>query len=669
VFIPRGSTVLVDSLPYDSIKTMNIDWGGKLKFTANVGTLKSYLEVHNEGTIEFPTGTNGMIVYGDWINVGSFIPGTSTIIFGGTNPKLILPTSFYNLEITGENASTAGNLSVANQFTIQKNLELGISDTITVTNPSANAIQDTGSILRGTIKRAITQGTTDSYRFESPKSFIQFDGSGTYPSSITVTSYPDSLPVTNGLGWAVAGCEKDTVENTVAADSVAGFSRWSFGKPTTQYTQLGLPILRHLYIVQGNGGQNFKARIQMQYLSSEIPDSINKSEICLLHGPAIKTAISSDWNLVSVPVSPDNNSKNFIFPTAISSAFSFVQNKGYQTQNYLIPGSGYWLKFPSEQQVIIVGEERLRDSIPLAKGWNLLGSLSYPVENYSTTSPTLIESPFYAFNGGYLPVDTILPMRSYWVKASANGKIILDTAHTFAKSNLLSNATRSLTECNKITFEDSKKLSQSLYYSVNDSVQIGYYEMPPLPPGGTFDVRYASNLLIEKPTRIETKELPIIIKQEQLPLTVSWRTVSQSGEAYLIINKHRYSLQKSGQAQICDPNPNISLQLMPFEGAETPVSFLLSQNYPDPFNPTTIINYELPVACRVRLKIFDVLGREVKTLIESIQQAGTNKVRWDGDNDNGTKISSGVYFYRLDAISIADAKRNFSQIRKMVLIR
>ncbi len=80
-----------------------------------------------------------------------------------------------------------------------------------------------------------------------------------------------------------------------------------------------------------------------------------------------------------------------------------------------------------------------------------------------------------------------------------------------------------------------------------------------------------------------------------------------------------------------------------------PMAFALYQNYPNPFNPTTIITYDLPEATRVELVIYDVLGQHVATMKNARQEAGSYQVRWNGTNDSGAPVSTGLYFYRLNA--------------------
>jgi hypothetical protein len=88
-----------------------------------------------------------------------------------------------------------------------------------------------------------------------------------------------------------------------------------------------------------------------------------------------------------------------------------------------------------------------------------------------------------------------------------------------------------------------------------------------------------------------------------------------------------------------------------------PSNFILSQNYPNPFNPTTIISYQLPMNSIVTLKIYDVLGRGIETLVNNRQSAGSHSVTF-----NASSLSSGVYFYKLEA-------GNFIQTKKLVVIK
>jgi hypothetical protein len=81
-------------------------------------------------------------------------------------------------------------------------------------------------------------------------------------------------------------------------------------------------------------------------------------------------------------------------------------------------------------------------------------------------------------------------------------------------------------------------------------------------------------------------------------------------------------------------------------------TFRLYQNYPNPFNPTTKIKYQIPVLSKVRLTVYDMLGREIKTLINEEKPAGPYEVEF-----NGAGLSSGVYFYRIETGKYSDTKK------------
>jgi hypothetical protein len=93
-----------------------------------------------------------------------------------------------------------------------------------------------------------------------------------------------------------------------------------------------------------------------------------------------------------------------------------------------------------------------------------------------------------------------------------------------------------------------------------------------------------------------------------------------------------------------------------------PEQFALYQNYPNPFNPTTVIEYELPVEAHVNLVIYDVLGRKIRTLVSGMQPAGYAEVRWNGTDDWGNKVGTGIYFYRIET-------GIFSKTHKMVFLK
>lgn len=97
-------------------------------------------------------------------------------------------------------------------------------------------------------------------------------------------------------------------------------------------------------------------------------------------------------------------------------------------------------------------------------------------------------------------------------------------------------------------------------------------------------------------------------------------------------------------------------------GDELPGTFALEANYPNPFNPSTLIRYQLPEAAQVRIAVFNVLGQRVRTLVATEQAAGRYEVVWNGLDDGQQATASGVYLYRMEA-------GPFIETRTMLLVK
>jgi len=103
-------------------------------------------------------------------------------------------------------------------------------------------------------------------------------------------------------------------------------------------------------------------------------------------------------------------------------------------------------------------------------------------------------------------------------------------------------------------------------------------------------------------------------------------------------------------------SPNLVTQ------SDLPKDFRLSQNYPNPFNPHTLIEYDLPEEARVKIKIYNILGQRVITLVDEEKPAGRYQVSWNGRDEKGEQVSTGIYFYRIKA-------GGFQGTKKLLLIR
>ena len=106
------------------------------------------------------------------------------------------------------------------------------------------------------------------------------------------------------------------------------------------------------------------------------------------------------------------------------------------------------------------------------------------------------------------------------------------------------------------------------------------------------------------------------------------------------------------------------------EKMEVPTDFILHQNYPNPFNPSTTISYALPEQSKVNLTVFDILGQELMTLQDAVQQAGHYELQWSGKDQSGNSVSTGVYFARLQVVDPATGWAGaFSKTIKMLYLK
>ena len=107
---------------------------------------------------------------------------------------------------------------------------------------------------------------------------------------------------------------------------------------------------------------------------------------------------------------------------------------------------------------------------------------------------------------------------------------------------------------------------------------------------------------------------------------------------------------------------NFPEELSAQDEAILPIEFAMHQNYPNPFNPVTSIRYDIPSTSMVTISIYSMLGQKVKTLTSKMHQPGFYSAQWNGTNDIGTAVSSGMYICKINAGS-------FTSINKMILMK
>lgn len=173
-----------------------------------------------------------------------------------------------------------------------------------------------------------------------------------------------------------------------------------------------------------------------------------------------------------------------------------------------------------------------------------------------------------------------------------------------------------------------------------------------------------NNVILNWSTATETNTMSFIIERK---LNETWQNIGQTSAAGNSVTPISYQFTDENVAA---GNYQYRLKIVDFDGSfeysnvieidvTVPLVFSLEQNYPNPFNPSTTINYQLAETGKVSLKIFDVIGKEVTTIVNEIQEAGVYSVKFDTKSLN---LNSGVYFYRLET-------GEFVSTKKMILIK
>jgi hypothetical protein len=319
----------------------------------------------------------------------------------------------------------------------------------------------------------------------------------------------------------------------------------------------------------------------------------------------------------------------------------------YHLEDSISPGTGYWIKLSSAELIPFVGPRYSTAAISVAKGWNLIGSVDHDVP---APGDGIVSSRTFGYFDGYSTAATLNPGRAYWVKCSAAGVVTLGAAASPKTSPENFNLFTSL------AVVDRRGNRQTLYVAEDPGhrMQPDFYEMPPVPPGG-FDVRFASQRMLEVVPDDRVYEFPINISDAEYPVRISWKMASQGAAASLHIGKDVVALAGEGSTMISGGEARPSLYYR--TGRTAPKEFSLSQNYPNPFNPTTSFKYQIATAGHVSLKIYDVLGREVALIVDEQKDPGEYNVTWDASS-----YSSGVYFFKLQA-------GTFTDVKKMLIVR
>ncbi len=449
------------------------------------------------------------------------------------------------------------------------------------------------------------------------------------------------------------------------------FQSGAGGYPMTLQWDLQSKATGTLFLID-SATQGSKINLNMKTQSSVMITDTTIKSILIVQKIPFYVSVLKEWNIVSFPLNVTTSSlKKDIFPTALSQAFGY--KNGYYAADTLKNGSGYWLKFYRDQKVGLEGTARTRDTISVATGWNMIGSISTAITPISIVSQPsgIVSGAYYGYANGYSPTDSIRPGKGYWVKTTQSGKLIV-AASGFAKQE---NAfvVPDFEQFNRLVVSDRKGGVQRLYLADESSFSrsVSEFELPPVPPTDAFDARFVSNSMVElltsgkkltnKKLLIQSSAYPVSIRCEGVGSGIQFITVSDAERGTML-----GTIMADGKSSVRIDNPAITrVELTIHSGGEIPKVFSLEQNYPNPFNPSTTIQFSLPEPVAVTLQIYNVLGQEVTTLMNNtLYDPGSYATIW-----NGANFGSGMYFYRVTARKQGSGEVVFQDVKKLLLMK
>ncbi len=354
------------------------------------------------------------------------------------------------------------------------------------------------------------------------------------------------------------------------------------------------------------------------------------------------------WNMVSLPIIPNatGTTPHEVFPDGEQFYYFDSEIQSWVAAEEILPGVGYVVLSLVESHYTIWGQPVEGFTYNLHRGWNLIGS-TLDLVNFSspTTNPpgAVFGAPDHAFwydpvTTNYISGNELEAGKGYFVASNLSALLSVPGLSGYKAA---------------VPREDFRAVIEFDFGLETEIITIGTADMNrvmPIPPsiegknpgaflaidgwkasGAVFSGEVNCELNVTKPGRMNISNLPegITVYLDNTPV--------------------------NGDMEISQGSYKLSFGVLPKQ-------FALYQNAPNPFNPTTSIAFDIPNKAVVQLEVYDLLGRKIEMLVNEEMDAGSYRAIWDGRDESGREVPSGVYFYRIKA---GDNVAN----RRMLLIK
>lgn len=379
------------------------------------------------------------------------------------------------------------------------------------------------------------------------------------------------------------------------------------------------------------------------------------------------------WTLFSFNVTPANPSPASVLAsiagqyqivftsTCAYGPLSWDQSRPFNDLTSMDPFHGFWLKTtgPGVGPISVTGVPvPVSTPLDLCEGWNLISYLPDSPDTFSHALGSIASDYSHVFGfecgKGYVSWDAsrpaflndltcMRPLMGYWLKATVNTTLTYPSAGYTCNEGgpILSKPVNLLANVSQTPWVAD-------FWSVANTTASGIHS------GDNLTVRNSAGVICGE-CLVGSDGAFLVHVYGDDPSTAQVEGAVK-GEALQFEINGAPAYVESGSA-VWNERESVKLTLVAGKSSPVPSEYSLLQNYPNPFNPSTVIRFRLPAASDAQLTVYNVLGQKVRVLFNGSLQAGEHSYEWNGQNDNGESVQSGIYFYRLETPSWSDSKK------------
>jgi len=449
--------------------------------------------------------------------------------------------------------------------------------------------------------------------------------------------------------------------------------------------------------------------INQVFISATVKDYAGNSssntipEPILVVGDSLSQPISQGWTLWGVPLVPYDSVMGSNLSDDLTDWVSYDYiDGGYLFNNALSAGRGYWLG-TSNSAVLDVTGEVLPNSqqINVDAGWSLISnplviSLTKSMLSFSDTSETKswteaaaagwITDILYGWNGtGFVPADSLHPWKGYWIGATRALGLNFEYSASLEQSIRTQSTDGWVVQLKCYT--TAQGFDEITMLGTASDATDGYdilYDAPKPPPSPFGEVRLVfphpewnyslgNDFAVDIRGALETdssntwilhgqssEQVHLVWESSELPEDINLQLIKNNGAMINLMEVDTIVLSAAEYQSFSIRAINGPVGVA--NERIIPMTTVLYNNYPNPFNLETTIKFGLPENASVRLTIYDIQGRQIWQYSTAMSSAGWHTIKWDGRDAHGSMVSTGMYFYRLQA-------GDFVQVKKMTLLK